>query len=97
MLRLQGASHAYQIVPLTGASRFHLLNCVAYKQTVTGDAEPGWAGMGIIYFDALWAVIDRFERQIFVEAPSGPRAIPSLQFGSARASQCRVRYHLGGQ
>lgn len=81
MLQLPDVSHAYQIVTLRNISEYHLLNCVAYKQALAQPATPGWAGIGIVYYDAAWGVIDSFEKQIATGFTSGPAPFRPCSLG----------------
>lgn len=61
-LQLRGGTSVWQHVPTTGLSEFQLLNCEGYKVATGGPA--GWAGIGVIYYDAQWGFIDSFEKQL---------------------------------
>ena len=61
-LKLSGESSVWQYVPASGLSEYQLLNCEGFKSAKSGLA--GWAGIGVIYYDAQWGFIDSFEKQI---------------------------------
>lgn len=78
-LQLDGASFVWQIVDVSAGTKYHQLNCQAYKKSLDGSTA-GWAGYGVIYYDALWAVIDSFEKQIYTagstpETPFSPSSL----------------------
>ncbi len=79
-LELQGRSFVWQHVVLPAGNPYQVLNCQAYKEAAGGATAAGWAGIGIIYYDANWGVIQRFERQI-AEYPPGKPGFLSLSLG----------------
>ena len=78
-LHLDGTSFVWQLVDVPTGTKYHQLNCQAYKESLDGNST-GWAGYGIIYYDVLWGVIDSFEKQIhtagsMLETPFSPSSL----------------------
>lgn len=69
-VRLNGVSSLWQYQPATTLTKYQVLNCQAIKQLrPERTGQPGWAGIGISYYDSQWGFIQTFEKQINV--PTG--------------------------
>ncbi len=66
VLKISGRNGIWQYAPVTNAARFQVACCNARKRLIPGQSgEMGWAGFGVIYFDAAWQEVARIEQQVF--------------------------------
>lgn len=70
VVKISGINGIWQYAPVTGAARYQVACCNARKRIIPGrTADLGWAGFGVIYYDAAWQEIARIEQQIFEFKP----------------------------
>lgn len=87
-LKLSGTGGLWQYVPVSGFSDNQLVNCQAFKQLKPGatTTNPGWAGIGVDYYDVGWGFIDGYETQINVSNSTdifGDKKLLACSLGAA--------------
>lgn len=66
VVKISGNNGIWQVASVSDAARFQVACCNARKRLIPGAVGPmGWAGFGVIYYDAAWQEVARFEQQIF--------------------------------
>lgn len=66
VVKLSGRVGLWQYAAINGKATRQVACCNARKRLIPGaNGTTGWAGFGVIYYDASWVEIDRQEQQIF--------------------------------